>query len=497
MDGWGYRKNSNNNAVALAKTPNFDRFCNQYPMSFLAASGPDVGLPQGQVGNSEVGHMNIGAGRVVMQDLPRINAAAADGSLQAHPELAAIATKLLANGGTAHVMGLLSEGGVHSHEDHMMAIIKGLCGHGVPVNVHGFSDGRDVLPKVAGKTIPAFADNLCAGASMATLCGRYYAMDRDQRWDRIELVFDAIVNPSPSRPRFTNALAAITDAYDNGETDEFIKPRLIGDYAGMRDGDAIIFINFRADRARQLLDAFLRPRDVGFVAHPPTLAGAIGMSTYSDMLAPHMTTLFPPQILTRTLGEVVADAGKTQLRLAETEKYPHVTFFFNGGAEAVLPGEERCMIQSPKVATYDLQPEMSADGVLAAALDSIRSGTHDLLIMNFANPDMVGHTGNLDAAIIAVETVDAAIGEIEACLKVAKGQMLLTADHGNCEIMWDDDGDSPHTAHTTNLVPLLLINGGGYRVVDGRLADLAPTLLAMLDIAQPSEMTGTSLLQPV
>jgi 2,3-bisphosphoglycerate-independent phosphoglycerate mutase len=497
MDGWGHRESAANNAVKLAKTPHFDRFLKQYPHSLLAASGPDVGLPDGQVGNSEVGHMNIGAGRIVMQDLPRLNKATADGTLAAHPELAALGHKLAATGGRAHVMGLLSDGGVHSHQEHMLAVIKGLADAGASVCVHGFADGRDVLPKVTDRQFPAFAAKLPDNARFATVIGRYYAMDRDKRWERTAAAFEAIVHAPSDMPRHDGVDAAIAAAYDARESDEFISPRIIGDYQGMADGDAVIFINFRADRARQILSALLLPAEVGFDATPPKLSAAIGMTAYSDALDKVMTALFPPIELDQTLGEVVAHAGKRQLRLAETEKYPHVTFFFNGGDEACFTSEDRHLVPSPKVATYDLQPEMSAADVLAAALDSINKCQHDLLIINFANPDMVGHTGDLQAAIAAVETVDHCIGEIESALKNVDGQMLLTADHGNCEIMWDENAESPHTAHTTNPVPLILVNGPpATQLADGRLADLAPSLLAMLGIAAPHQMTGKSLLQP-
>jgi len=495
MDGWGHRKTSANNAVALGKTPNFDRFLKQYPNSLLAASGPDVGLPDGQVGNSEVGHMNIGAGRIVMQDLPRINAATADGSLEAHPLLAEMASRIKAGGGTAHVMGLLSDGGVHSHQEHMLAVIRGLSNSEVPVAIHAFTDGRDVLPKLAQQQLPDFANRLPKEAKLATITGRYFAMDRDNRWERTKLAFDAIVRPDPSLPHFATVDDAIAAAYATGETDEFITPRVLEPYQGMTDGDGVIFINFRADRARQLLAALLIPCNVEFDAAPPRLCGAIGMTSYSDVLDDVMANLFPPATLDQTLGTIVAAAGKRQLRLAETEKYPHVTFFFNGGDETQLPGEDRCLIPSPKVATYDLQPEMSAGGVLAAALDSLENHKHDLLIINFANPDMVGHTGDLNAAISAVETVDHCIGEIEQAVIRADGQMLVTAHHGNCELMWDEAAALPHTAHTSNLVPLILVNGlPDVRVGDGRLADLAPSLLAMMGLEQPQVMTGVSLL---
>ena len=495
MDGWGLRADREHNAVALANTPVYDELMLTYPTARLAASGPDVGLPEGQVGNSEVGHMNIGAGRVVMQDLPRINAAAADGSLAGHDALAALAATLSKTGGRAHLIGLLSDGGVHAHEDHFYAIASGLTAAGISVDIHAFTDGRDVLPRAAQRALPAFADRLPDGARIASITGRYFAMDRDNRWERTELAFNMITRASGAVGRFASVQAAVDDAYAQNESDEFIQPRLIDDFAGMQDGDALIMANFRGDRARQIMASFVAPDQVGFTATAPALCGVIGMSAYSDLIDPHMTILFPPQTIADGLGETVARAGKRQLRLAETEKYPHVTFFFNGGDEAVQESEDRTLVPSPKVATYDLQPEMSAEGVLAAALASVNDKMHDLLIINFANPDMVGHTGDLEAAIRAVETVDECVGTLVTALLAQDGHMLLTADHGNCEIMWDADAASPHTAHTTNLVPLIHIsNTENGELQDGRLADLAPSLLALLDVPQPSAMTGRNLL---
>ena len=496
MDGWGHREVRSSNAVALADTPNFDRLLRRYPSSFLAAAGPDVGLPEGQVGNSEVGHINIGAGRIVLQDLPRINQATNDGSLASHPLLLTLARQLATTCKTAHIMGLLSKGGVHSHQDHMLAITNGLCEAGVNVAIHGFTDGRDVLPRTARQSVADFDRALPDKSVISTIIGRYFAMDRDKRWDRTKCAFDAIISANANQDPFASATDAITNAYDAGESDEFIRPRVVGTYAGMQDGDALIFVNFRPDRARQLLNAMLLPETVGFNAAPPRISTAIGMTTYSDSLASCMQTLFPPLELTNTLGEVVATAGRRQLRLAETEKYPHVTFFFNGGDETTQPNEHRCMVQSPMVATYDHQPEMNAEGVLAATLKSINTHQHDLIVVNFANPDMVGHTGDLQAAITAVETVDNCIGRITDALVAVGGQMLLTADHGNCEVMWDDQANSPHTAHTTNLVPLILVNGEpSVKIADGRLSDLAPSVLEMLGIIKPTEMTGKSLLR--
>jgi len=491
MDGWGLRATPKSNAVALANTPAVDELTARWPHARLAASGPDVGLPDGQVGNSEVGHMNIGAGRVVMQDLPRINAALADGSLAAHPALAALADKLAGTGGRVHVMGLLSPGGVHSHQDQMLAVITGLAKAGADVVVHGFTDGRDVLPRHAGDSLPSFLATLPDDVAFGTLTGRYWAMDRDRRWERTAVAFAAIVQATSQHPVATDPIAALQDAYDSDESDEFITPRVMAGYDGMRDGDAVVMINFRADRVRQLLSCWLYPDDAEGAVAAPRLAGAIGMTSYSEALDAKMATLFSPQVIEDTLGEVVAAAGRRQLRLAETEKYPHVSFFLNGGDETQASGEDRVMVPSPKVATYDLAPEMSADGVLRAALASLAEHRHDLIVMNFANPDMVGHTGDLEAAIKAVEKVDSCVGRIAEAVLARNGSMIVTADHGNCEVMWDDAANSPHTAHTTNLVPVILVGADdGTRLRDGRLADLAPTLLALMGLNRPAAMTG-------
>ena len=493
MDGWGHRTNPDHNAVALANTPIFDRLWARCPHSFLAASGVDVGLPDGQVGNSEVGHMNIGAGRVVRQDLPRLNDATRDGTLIAHPDLQELASQLESTGGTAHVIGLVSPGGVHAHQDHALAVVKGLAQAKIPIVVHAFTDGRDVLPHDAEISLPDFISKLPENATIGSLTGRYFGMDRDHRWERTQKAYDVI---ALGRADFQadNVLEALQAGYVRGESDEFLQATIIGEYAGMSDGDGLVMMNFRADRARQILDCFYRPNTTSCTTQPITLSPALGMTRYSDELDAFIAPLYPPVDLTDTLGAVVAAAGLRQLRLAETEKYPHVTFFFDGGDETQRQGEERVLIPSPNVPTYDQLPQMSAGGVLSKALASLKAKSHDLLIINFANPDMVGHTGDLAAAIAAVETVDACVGELVAAVQEADGQMLLTADHGNCEVMWDATAKSPHTAHTSNLVPLILVNGNnGAGVADGRLADLAPTLLAMMGVEKPSSMTGKSL----
>jgi 2,3-bisphosphoglycerate-independent phosphoglycerate mutase len=494
LDGWGWREERADNAVAAARTPAFDRLWSSCPHAFLRTSGRDVGLPEGQMGNSEVGHLNLGAGRVVMQDLPRIDAAIAEGRLAAEPPLAAFVSALKASGGTCHLIGLVSPGGVHSHQDHAVALARVLASAGIPVSVHAWTDGRDTPPRSAPACLAAFERALPAGAAVATVSGRWFAMDRDSRWERVEQAWRAIVLAEGQR--FASAAAAIADAHARGVTDEFIPPAVIGAYAGMADGDGVLSFNFRADRVRQILAALLDP---GFAAFPrprtPRLAAALGMTEYSAALNPLMATLFPPQSMQDILGAVVSRAGLTQLRIAETEKYPHVTYFLNGGEETPFPGEARILVPSPKVATYDLKPEMSAPEVTARAVEAIRSGKYDLIVLNFANADMVGHTGSLAAATKAVEAVDAGLGEIAEAVRAAGGALLVTADHGNAEEMRDPVTGGPHTAHTLNPVPVLLLGGPpGARLRDGRLADVAPTLLALLGLPKPEAMSGYSLL---
>lgn len=494
LDGWGASDIADDNAVALAHTPHFDRLWASCPHAQLRTSGLDVGLPDGQMGNSEVGHLNIGAGRVVMQDLPRIDTAIADGSIAALPALQALIAALRGSGGVCHLMGLVSPGGVHAHQDHGVALAQLLTEAGIKVAAHVILDGRDTPPRSGGVALRRFQAALPEMVRVATVSGRYYAMDRDHRWERVSRAYLAMAEAQG--PGFADASSAVDDGYGREVTDEFIIPAVIGGYRGMADGDAILCFNFRADRARELMTAFVDPAFSGF-ARPRTLrfAAACGMTRYSDALAPFMTALFAPQTMSRLLGETVAAAGLRQLRLAETEKYPHVTYFLNGGNETPNPFEDRLMVPSPKVATYDLQPDMSARALADHAIAALAAGAHDLLILNFANPDMVGHTGSLPAAIKAVEAVDACLGDIAEAVAARGGALLVTADHGNCEMMRDPVTGGPHTAHTTNPVPVLLA-GVGTRLRDGRLADIAPTLLALLGVAQPAEMTGVSLLVP-
>jgi 2,3-bisphosphoglycerate-independent phosphoglycerate mutase len=493
LDGFGWREDSDDNAIALAETPVFDRLWAQGPCAFLHTSGADVGLPDGQMGNSEVGHLNIGAGRVVHQELARIGAAIKDGSLAQNPALKTLIEAARRTGGTCHLIGLVSDGGVHAHQDHAVALAQILAASNVPVALHAFTDGRDTGPQTASGFLRQVQRALPPSARIATVSGRYFAMDRDNRWDRVERAWRALALAEADR--FATAEEAIEAGYAENVTDEFLSPAIIGDYQGMRDGDVLLSFNFRADRIRELLGALIDDQFDGF-NRPDRIAFAAiaGMTRYSDALAPKMSALFPPVPLTDILGKVVADAGRAQLRMAETEKYPHVTYFFNGGVETPFRGEDRILVPSPKVATYDLQPDMSAPELTDKAVAAIASGKYDLIVMNYANPDMVGHTGSLSAAIRAVETVDAGLGRIASAIAKAGGALLVTADHGNCELMRDPKTGGPHTAHTTNPVPVFLTNVQGAKLHDGRLADLAPTLLALMRIEQPAAMTGQSLL---
>jgi 2,3-bisphosphoglycerate-independent phosphoglycerate mutase len=494
LDGWGLRDEREANAVAMARTPNFDRIWAERPHARLAAHGADVGLPDGQMGNSEVGHMNIGAGRIVMMDLPRIDRAIADGSFERAAALRDLIARLKATGGRAHVAGLASPGGVHAHDRHMVRVAEALTAAGVPVAIHAFLDGRDVPPSSAREQMAGIVARLPAGAAVGTAIGRFYAMDRDKRWERVAAAFGAIARGEGAR--FADADAAIAAAYARGETDEFVAPSIVGDYAGVREGDGLLFTNFRADRARQILRALVVEDFADFDrGRWPGFAAAAGMVAYSPALAQRMGVMFPPNEARNTIGSWVADKGLRQFRLAETEKYPHVTFFLNGGLEDPSPGEDRYMAPSPKVRTYDLQPEMSEGEVTERLVEAIGSGRYDLIVVNYANPDMVGHTGVLEAAIRACEAVDAGLGRALAALEAAGGAMIVTADHGNAEMMVDPVTGAPHTAHTLSPVPVILVGGpAGARLRDGRLADLAPTALALLGLEAPPEMTGTSLI---
>ncbi|UTS79173.1 2,3-bisphosphoglycerate-independent phosphoglycerate mutase [Phaeobacter piscinae] len=494
LDGWGNADPGTANAPYLARTPTLDEIAKTCPMARLITHGPDVGLPSGQMGNSEVGHTNIGAGRVVAMDLGQIDLAIEDGSFFDNEALQGFIARLKETGGAAHLIGLVSDGGVHGHVTHILAAVKAIRDAGVPVWLHVMTDGRDVAPKSALDFVTALQGDLAEGACIATVTGRYYAMDRDNRWERVSQAYDAMIHGRGQYEAET-AADAIKASYARDELDEFVKATVIDGYGGVKAGDGIFCLNFRADRAREILRAMGEP---GFDAFDtgarPELAALLGMVEYSTGHNEYMQTVFPKRAIINTLGAWVAKQGKRQFRLAETEKYPHVTFFLNGGKEDPEEGEDRAMPKSPKVATYDLQPEMSAPEVTERFVEAIEAG-YDLIVTNYANPDMVGHTGDLDAAIKACEAVDQGLAKVVAALKAAGGVMLVTADHGNCEVMVDPDTGGPHTAHTTNLVPVALVGGpAGAELRDGRLADLAPTLLQLMNLPKPDEMTGESLL---
>ncbi len=501
LDGWGDREESTDNAIAQANLPNWHRLLADCPHTLVHTEGKFVGLPDGQMGNSEVGHMNIGAGRIVYQDLTRIDAAIEDGLFFDNAELIAACDAVKGDGGTLHVMGLVSPGGVHSHERHIFAMLELARRRGVrQVAVHAFLDGRDTPPRSAEASLRALED-LCAqlgNARIASVSGRYYAMDRDQRWDRVEKAYVAMTE---ARGAFTapDALAALESAYARGENDEFVQPTAIvssehGVTSPMRDGDAIVFMNFRADRAREITSAFVRDDFGGFVRpRHIQFARFVCLSEYDASLPAHVA--YAPDALRDTFGDVLAAHGMTQLRIAETEKYAHVTFFFNGGVETPVAGEERILIPSPKVATYDLQPQMSCPELTEKLCAAIRSQRFDAIVCNIANPDMVGHTGMLDAAIKAAEAVDIAIGAVRHALEDVGGEMILTADHGNLEMMRDPVTGQPHTAHTVGPVPCVYLGRRATLRDGGSLRDLAPTLLWLLDLPQPSAMTGQSLVR--
>ncbi|MGR3491361.1 MAG: 2,3-bisphosphoglycerate-independent phosphoglycerate mutase [Shimia sp.] len=492
LDGWGDSDRHEGNAPAQAHTPNFDRIRAEGPAAQLITHGPDAGLPTGQMGNSEVGHTNIGAGRVVAMDLGQIDLAIEDGSFFENHALLDFGAALTETGGTAHLMGLASDGGVHSHIDHMIAAAKALTGMGVPVAIHAITDGRDVAPTSAPGYLRTLKDRLPEGAEIATVSGRYYAMDRDNRWERVSQAYATMIRAEGGLA--DDPVSEIERRHAEGQTDEFITPFPIGAYQGVKHQDGIFFLNFRADRAREILAAIGDPDFDGFDTGPrPALAALLGMVEYSGRHTTFMDTVFPKREIANTLGAWVAKQGLTQFHVAETEKYPHVTFFLNGGVEEPYAGEDRHMPPSPKVATYDLQPEMSAGDVASALSAAIRK-QYDLIVVNFANPDMVGHTGDLQAAIKACEAVDAGLGQALDALGEVGGAMIVTADHGNCETMIAEGGE-PHTAHTTNLVPVILTGGPeGARLRNGKLADLAPTILQLMGLEQPPEMTGQSLL---
>ncbi|MES1965206.1 2,3-bisphosphoglycerate-independent phosphoglycerate mutase [Psychrobacter sp. AH5] len=512
LDGFGHREEDDDNAIAAANMPNLDKIYQQYPHGLISASGEDVGLPSGQFGNSEVGHMNLGAGRILYQDSTLISSELANREFYKNEALVGAVKAANESGGNVHIMGLLSDGGVHAHQDHIEAMCHSALVHGAKnVFVHCFLDGRDTPPKSADKYINRLREHIKklnahyegGRVQIATIIGRYFAMDRDNRWDRVQKAYELITEGKADRLS-TRADGAIQAAYKARETDEFISPTtVIGrdeiPYT-VDDNDALIFMNFRSDRARELAQAFVLPDHEfsGFARNKqPRLSAFVMLTKYSDELAenPNTSIAYYPTSLTNTLGEYLQDQGKTQLRIAETEKYAHVTFFFSGGREEKYQGEQRILVPSPDVATYDLQPEMSAPEVTDKLVAAIESGSYDVLIVNYANGDMVGHTGNFDAAVKAVEALDACIGRVEAAVSAAGGDMLITADHGNCEQMQDYESGQVHTQHTTENVPLIYIGKKAVKVRSGgKLSDVAPTILALMDLEVPSEMTGESLL---
>ena len=502
LDGWGYREDTADNAIANASTPVWDRLWAEAPHTLISASGPDVGLPEGQMGNSEVGHMSLGSGRVVYQNISRIDKAIADGTFQTNSAYVTAIDKASARDGAVHIFGLLSPGGVHSHEEQIFAAIRMAAQRGAKrVYLHAFLDGRDTPPRSAADSLEkavALLQDLGCGR-VASIVGRYYAMDRDNRWDRIEDAY-RLLTEAEADYHSNTAREALQDAYSRDENDEFVKPTVIRgqneEEAVVADGDAVLFMNFRSDRARQLSRAFVDRNFNHFERRVnPQLADFVTTTEYAaDIEAP---VAFPLEPLDNVLGDYLAQLGKTQLRIAETEKYAHVTFFFSGGREALFPGEERVMVSSPDVATYDLQPEMSAPELTDKLIAAIRSSEFDLIVCNYANGDMVGHTGIYSAAIQAVEALDQCLGRVEAALLEVGGQALITADHGNCEQMADYESGQHHTQHTTELVPLVYLGSPALQLNPqvGKLADIAPTLLALMELPQPGEMTGVNLME--
>lgn len=498
LDGWGCREGGADNAIANAQTPNWDYLSSHFPMGALDASAHAVGLPEGQMGNSEVGHMNIGSGRVILQDLPRIDKAIADKHIPDLPQFRAHVEALQQSGGACHLMGLLSPGGVHSHQQHMAALALMLAEQGVQVYIHAFLDGRDTPPRSALNYLRQFEDAIAPAGDairIATVSGRYYAMDRDKRWDRVEKAYEAMVNGAGKTAN--TAGAAIDASYTADTSDEFVLPTVVDGYTGMKDGDGLFMANFRADRARQMLTVLVDDSFDGFTpSRRPRFAAKTGMVEYSSALAPYVEALFPPEAISGTLGQAVSEAGLTQLRIAETEKYAHVTFFLNAGQETEFAGESRILVPSPKVATYDLKPEMSAYEITEKLEEVIADDRFDLIVVNYANPDMVGHTGNMEASIKAVETVDTCLGRLASAILPKGGALLITADHGNIEQLEDAATQQAHTAHTLSLVPFVTAyapwEGQTPSLPQGKLCDVAPTILALLGVAQPKPMTGGS-----
>jgi len=494
LDGFGIGENPNADAIRAAKTPNIDALMAKYPHTEIQASGMDVGLPRGQMGNSEVGHTNIGAGRIVYQELTRITKTVEEGGLSAIPELQKAVANCKEHDSALHLMGLLSDGGVHSHIQHLFGLLDMAKEQGLEkVYVHCFMDGRDVPPSSGKDYVEQLVNKLneLGVGKIATISGRYYAMDRDNRWERVSKAYDAMVNGIGVEE--ADPVKAMADSYANGVTDEFVVPVVVDKNGAISTNDSVIFFNFRPDRAREITRTMVDADFAGFVRAKGFFPLCYTCMTQYDATMPNVQVAFHPQSLEDTFGEYISNKGLKQLRIAETEKYAHVTFFFNGGVETVYPGEDRCLINSPKVATYDLQPEMSAYEVTDALEE--RLDKYDVIIINYANCDMVGHTGVFEAAVKAVEAVDTCVGRIVAKTLELGGAILLTADHGNADKMIEDDNSGPFTAHTTNPVPLLAIGLGDVKLREGgRLADLAPTMLSVLGLEQPKAMTGESLI---
>ena len=498
LDGFGHREESEHNAIALADTPEWDRLWAEQPRTLISGSGEDVGLPAGQMGNSEVGHMNLGAGRVIYQDYTRINRAIDQGEFAKNRAINGALKKLEHSGGALHVMGLMSPGGVHSHEDQILELIRIAAERGITqIYLHAFLDGRDTPPRSAEASLKA-ADELFTElgcGQVASIVGRYFAMDRDNNWDRVEQAYNLVAR-GEAPYHAASATDGLKNAYARDENDEFVQPTAVHSMdetpITMKDGDAIVFMNFRADRAREITRAFTEANFDGFERRSTVeLADFVMLTRYSDAF--DLTCAFDQQRFSNTLGEYLSALGKRQLRIAETEKYAHVTFFFSGGVEAEYPGEDRELIPSPKVATYDLQPEMSAPEVTEKLVAAIEGGKYDVIICNYANGDMVGHTGKLEPARKAVETLDQSLTKLRQAIEKTGGQMLITADHGNCEQMLDPDSQQEHTAHTHNVVPLVYVGPQSVQLSSGTLADVAPTLLDLMHLEIPAEMTGRSL----
>lgn len=501
LDGWGYREQTDGNAIAVGNTPVMDSLWTAYPRTLIQASGKAVGLPDGQMGNSEVGHLNLGAGRVVPQELVRISDAVEDGSIQDNPALNKVCAEVLQRKSKLHIIGLCSDGGVHSHVNHLLGLLDMAKAKGISdICIHGITDGRDTNPNDGIKVLQQIQDytQKIGVGNIVTISGRYYAMDRDNRWERTKLAYDVITTDEPHADRPISEI--MKEFYGEGVTDEFIKPMRVASGA-VEPGDGMIFFNFRPDRSRQLTQAFVMPDFEGFEREQ---IQPLSFATFTQYDAKYpVEVAFTPQGLDNILGQVIADHGLKQLRTAETEKYAHVTYFFNGGLEHPFEGEDRELIPSPAVATYDQQPAMSADEVTDVALEGIAKGIYSLVVINYANPDMVGHTGMMDAAVQAIETVDRCLGELLAGISKAGGTAMIIADHGNAEYMWDEQGN-PWTAHTTNPVPFILVEGEKRKIpghgtdvplkTDGCLADIAPTILEILQLPQPPEMTGNSMI---